>query len=49
MTTCDGWEELSHEAGEAELALVGSHTRLCRQCYARFEADPLKKDLLRYL
>lgn len=46
---CDGWETLSHDVEESDLHIVGQHTKLCSECYARMMADPAKDQLMRYL
>ncbi|MHB1868378.1 MAG: hypothetical protein ACYCPP_05470 [Nitrososphaerales archaeon] len=50
MALCDGWEMLPHEVNrEEDLQLVGKHTRLCTECYAKLTNDPTKDVLIPYL
>jgi uncharacterized protein YlaI len=49
MALCDGWERVSHEASDSELRSVGVHTKLCGDCYQRFDKDPMQAELMRFL
>ncbi len=46
--TCSGWELLPHEVDESEITMVGS-TKLCKDCYQRFDRDPMKSEYSKYL
>ena|GEM_PF-5549161 len=49
MSQCAGWEQLPHDTPEEELLVVGGGTRLCKECHSRFQREPNKDELVKYL